>query len=72
MAARRHVRADAEAIAESLTEAPGLPIALGRDAATLRRPLPDRIASQTRSISPCHDRVPVRLDHRPLHQPHPR
>ena len=28
-------RADAEAIAESLTEAPGLPIALGRDAATL-------------------------------------
>ena len=27
--------ADAEAIAESLTEAPGLPIALGRDAATL-------------------------------------
>lgn len=28
-------RADAEAIAESLTEAPGLSIALGRDAATL-------------------------------------
>ncbi len=36
------------------------------------RLLPDRMASETRSIGPCHDRVPLRLDHRPLHQPHPR